>query len=275
MEDCTHCGSECNMPYKCNMCGDKFCSDHRLPENHGCPMLDRDGYTGKVTVEVQDDSRKLSTPDFQIPDKLEGNITYAIGATMISVYVLQIITLLIFGEGLHNNLFVLKPNNVTYLWTWITSIFAHSPAQPFHIIGNGIILIFFGRLLEKLIGSKKYLILFLGAGIISGLSQVIYNYAIGLPEVGVLGASGALLAVLGVLTVYKPRMTVYLYFIIPIPLFVITAGMATLSGVALLFGGQFLGIAHGAHLIGLVIGLAYGYKTKDKYNPRRKIRFNR
>lgn len=29
------------MPFRCPHCGDQFCSIHRLPENHGCPGLER------------------------------------------------------------------------------------------------------------------------------------------------------------------------------------------------------------------------------------------
>ena len=27
------------MPFECNYCKDKFCSEHRLPENHRCVKL--------------------------------------------------------------------------------------------------------------------------------------------------------------------------------------------------------------------------------------------
>jgi Zn-dependent protease len=27
------------LPFRCNYCGDYFCSDHRLPENHACPRV--------------------------------------------------------------------------------------------------------------------------------------------------------------------------------------------------------------------------------------------
>ncbi len=27
------------LPFKCNFCGNYFCSDHRLPENHACPRV--------------------------------------------------------------------------------------------------------------------------------------------------------------------------------------------------------------------------------------------
>lgn len=35
---CSYCGKKAkNMPHKCKYCGRKFCTSHRLPENHDCP----------------------------------------------------------------------------------------------------------------------------------------------------------------------------------------------------------------------------------------------
>lgn len=39
MTRCVTCGKEIYMPFICNYCGEAFCSDHRLPENHKCPNL--------------------------------------------------------------------------------------------------------------------------------------------------------------------------------------------------------------------------------------------
>ncbi len=36
---CSKCGKEVYMPFVCNYCGQAFCTDHRLPENHGCKNI--------------------------------------------------------------------------------------------------------------------------------------------------------------------------------------------------------------------------------------------
>lgn len=36
MAVCTHCGKKELMPFKCKFCGELYCSNHRLPENHEC-----------------------------------------------------------------------------------------------------------------------------------------------------------------------------------------------------------------------------------------------
>jgi len=33
---CKQCGTETYMPFKCSYCGEYFCVEHRLPENHNC-----------------------------------------------------------------------------------------------------------------------------------------------------------------------------------------------------------------------------------------------
>jgi len=38
---CSKCGDKfSSTPYECNYCGKTFCSEHRLPENHGCEGLE-------------------------------------------------------------------------------------------------------------------------------------------------------------------------------------------------------------------------------------------
>lgn len=38
---CTLCGIKEVMPFTCKFCGNKYCADHRLPENHMCIGLQK------------------------------------------------------------------------------------------------------------------------------------------------------------------------------------------------------------------------------------------
>ena len=70
------------------------------------------------------------------------------------------------------------------------------------------------------------------------------------------GASGAIYGLLLAWAMYFPHRTIYFYFLFPIParVFVIIVGaIAFLSS----FGGPGSGIAHVAHLGGLVVGYVY------------------
>ena len=37
---CQKCQKEVFLPFRCPYCGDYFCSEHRLPENHECPRME-------------------------------------------------------------------------------------------------------------------------------------------------------------------------------------------------------------------------------------------
>ena len=39
MMKCQYCDAEEILPFDCTYCGQHFCADHRLPENHQCPEL--------------------------------------------------------------------------------------------------------------------------------------------------------------------------------------------------------------------------------------------
>jgi hypothetical protein len=41
MGECSHCSEQVPLPFVCKFCGERYCGDHRLPENHGCLGLQR------------------------------------------------------------------------------------------------------------------------------------------------------------------------------------------------------------------------------------------
>jgi len=45
-KQCHQCGNELDslLPFKCKHCGELYCKDHYLPENHNCPNLPRSGW---------------------------------------------------------------------------------------------------------------------------------------------------------------------------------------------------------------------------------------
>ena len=267
------------MPYRCRYCGGTFCGDHRLPENHACPGLENwDDPKGVFDSGFDDSVGNRNDRSRGVMNRVpgvgsdatvgkpggvlgyfRGNVSYTFLALMWVTFLLQWAALLVGGGALHQTLFVLHSSDLLYVWTWVTSVFAHDPTGFFHIAGNSIVLYFFGPVLERRIGSKAFAVLFLVSGVVAGLGQVVLSAAMGDPT-GVLGASGAILAILGVLTVLNPNLTVYLYFLLPVPLWVITIGYAMLSVLGIVSTVNVMGgnVAHLAHLAGLVIGLVYG-----------------
>ena len=290
MARCDACGSEENMPYQCRRCGQTFCADHRLPENHDCPGLGDWDDPGGVFDSGFDDSvdaggRGANTTG--LFDRLtgtggplsyfRGNMTYTFLGLMWITFALQWVTILLGGNGLHQSLFVLRPAFPEYVWTWVTSVFAHSPTNVFHIVFNSMVIFFFGPLVERYVGSKQFALLFVVSGVLAGLSQTgltILETTVTASTPGVLGASGAALAIMGVLTILNPKLKVLIYFIVPAPIWLLTLGTAAVS-VFFVGTGQAggAGIAHGAHLVGLFVGLAYGQYVKRTQSVRTQSQF--
>jgi len=274
MATCDVCGEQLSLPYRCRGCGGTFCSEHRLPENHACPGLDEWNDPDGVFDSGFDDSVNdaggssggiasripIDTGPGGILGYFRGNVTYALLALMWLTFVAQLLVRNV-SPALEVRLFVLTSAHPEYVWTWLTSIFAHGGFG--HIALNSIVLYFFGPVVEDRIGSNRFLALFLFAGALAGLAQIGVGLALGGAPAGVIGASGAIAAAMGVLTVLNPHLRIYLYFIIPMPLWIATALFAGYSVLISTAGGIGAGgVAQIAHLAGLAVGLAYGYKRK-------------
>lgn len=104
-----------------------------------------------------------------------------------------------------------------YLWTLLTSIFVHASFS--HLFFNMISLFFLGSIVEKIIGKKRFVIFYLIAGISAGLffsalagffGTGIGEKIFGSPVSSGVGASGAIFALVGMLTLLIPKKKIYL-----------------------------------------------------------------
>ncbi len=172
----------------------------------------------------------------------------------------------------------------------VTSFFMHSPSGPHHLLFNMISLYFFGTMLERAWGSKRFFIFYMACGVgASVLTQVTIPFSVDqiwnqvastIPDItdelknsieyktqmnaykaellndySMLGASGAIMGVLAAAAYLFPNTPVLLMFI-PIP---IKLKWLTLLYVAYdLFGGfkkiEGDNVAHFAHLGGALVG---------------------
>ncbi len=135
----------------------------------------------------------------------------------------------------------------------VTYMFLHAGFG--HLFSNMFALWMFGRTLEYELGSKRFLIYYMVCGIGAALIQIALATALGESMV-LLGASGAVMGLLLAFGVMHPNNMIY---IIPIPFpikakwFVI--GYAVLE-IALGSSGVSTGVAHFAHVGGMLWGLA-------------------
>jgi rhomboid family protein len=141
-----------------------------------------------------------------------------------------------------------------FYWTPLTYMFVHGSMN--HILFNMLGLFFFGPQLEERMGSWEFLSYYLGTGLLAGILSLGIYLVTGQNNVLLMGASGALFAILLAFAVYFPFSRIYLFGIIPMQTTVMVTLYAGIEIFSLLFGGRG-NIAHSTHLLGLLIGYIY------------------
>lgn len=171
----------------------------------------------------------------------------------------------------YNEVFALIPKKVLEgeIYRVITSVFLHG--DEIHLFYNSFALFMFGGILEKIIGSKRFLFVFILSGIIGSLAYVLTSILLNEIEIPAVGASGAIYGIIGTLAILKPTTIVLVYFV-PIPLLFLAFFWIIIESLATFFQffGLKTGIASQAHLAGLLFGIFYGKKLKES---RIRIRY--
>ncbi|ESS11370.1 MAG: rhomboid family protein [uncultured archaeon A07HR60] len=171
-------------------------------------------------------------------------------AVILGVFALQQVTAFL---GTARALFLLDPTFLARPWAIVTSVYAH--AGPSHLLGNAVALVLLGLLLERHTSTFRYHLFFISTGAIAGLAQVVLGSLTGLPQ-GVLGASGAIFAVLGYLIAGNTASVTLLDSLRLPPRVQLGLGAIIAVGVTVATGGA--GVALIAHFTGLLLGLVAG-----------------
>lgn len=141
--------------------------------------------------------------------------------------------------------------------TIFTAMFLHG--SPLHLAGNMLYLWIFGDNVEEVLGTIRYVIVYLSCGLIGTLFQIVANPDSLIPT---LGASGAIAGIMGAYVVWFPRNRVRVLvfrFIVEMPALVAVGGWILLQ-VAEGVGsfrhlGETGGVAYLAHIGGAGTGL--------------------
>ncbi len=157
------------------------------------------------------------------------------------------------------------------IWRPITYQFLHDGLR--HIFGNMLILFFFGPMLERFWGSRKFLTFYLICGAIGGLLYPFLVLVGWLDVAYLVGASGSILGLLAAGAILFPNMMIYILGIIPIKLRVIAIIIVAISIIILLRPDK-VGNAGGeaAHLAGIVTGAVYVFSQSWRDKLRLKLR---
>jgi len=174
-----------------------------------------------------------------------------------AVYALQLLASLV---NVMAGFFVLSPPLAENPWTVVTSVYAHDNAG--HLVSNAIALVVFGFPVAAATTRLRFHAFFLGTGAVAGLSQVLLSDLFaGLPVVGitatsVLGASGAVFALLGYLLASN-RLVAGFGAIADVPRWVTYFVFLVLAGVLTIVTAS-PGVALIAHFTGLLLGFLSG-----------------
>jgi len=141
-----------------------------------------------------------------------------------------------------------------FFWTPLTYMFTHGSMG--HVIFNMLGLFFFAPQLEQRMGSWEFLTFYLISGVLSGLFSLFVYIVSGFYSVFLVGASGAIFAVLLAFAVYFPNAVVYLFFIIPMKTKVMVLVFTAIELFQEIFGinGN---IGHMTHLAGFAVAFLY------------------
>lgn len=141
-----------------------------------------------------------------------------------------------------------------FIWQFATYMFTH--ANFSHILFNMLGLFFFGTQVERRMGSYEFLLFYMVSGILAGLFSFIVFVLTGSYSVILLGASGAVFAVLFAFAVYFPYARIYIMGIFPVKAPILVIGYAALELFSQMTSSR-MGVAHLTHLAGF--GFAFLY----------------
>jgi membrane associated rhomboid family serine protease len=158
------------------------------------------------------------------------------------------------------------------LHTLLSHMFLHGGL--FHLLGNMLYFWVFARAIEETLGWRKFLLCYLGCGLVAGLVFLLSNLSAEQPAVG---ASGAISGVLGAFLVFYPTSSIPTYVIqtvLDIPTWLFLGTWIGLQWLYLLIAaslGACTCVAFTAHIGGFFTGvlLARWFKSRSLKEDRK------
>ena len=141
------------------------------------------------------------------------------------------------------------------LWRLVTYMFLHDPNHSLHLLLNMLFLWMFSHEIEELWGSRRFIIFYFMSGIGAGCFSLFHLFFPVMRDVSVIGASGAVLAMLTAFAWYFPDRNLLLFFLFPVNIRIVVIGYALIS----LFGTitPHDTTSHITHLGGIIVAIVY------------------
>ena len=158
----------------------------------------------------------------------------------------------------HGAMYVPYLMNGERYYTLITSMFLHFGFS--HLMNNMVMLLVIGYSLEPEIGKIRFLIIYLGSGLMGNLVSAWFDVSQGSYAVSA-GASGAIFGIVGALLYVAIRNHGRVGEIS-------TRGLVLMAGLSLYYGFTAQGVDNAAHIGGLVSGFLLAVLTYWKHKPK-------
>ena len=154
-----------------------------------------------------------------------------------------------------------------WVWQFVTYMFAH--ADLTHLAVNMLGLFFFGTQVERSMGSWEFILFYFLTGILAGVVSFVIFVAAGAWYTSLLGASGALFAVLLAFAIIDPDALIYLYGVLPLRAPVMVLGYTAVEILSQVFSFR-SSVAHFTHLAGFAFAWIY-FLVRFGINPARRL----
>lgn len=156
-----------------------------------------------------------------------------------------------------------------YGWVWqvFTYMFVH--ANISHLFFNMLGLFFFGTAVERSLGTREFVLFYLLTGTLAGAFSLAAFALGGAMGVHLVGASGAVYAVLLAFAVINPRARIFVWGLLPVPAPLLVIGYTAIE----LFSqmtGRGASVAHLTHLAGFAFAALY-FPLRLGVNPIRRL----
>jgi membrane associated rhomboid family serine protease len=157
-----------------------------------------------------------------------------------------------------------SPDSLVRPWLWwqlVSYGFAHSYLDKWHIISNMFGLWMFGRDVESVYGRREILRIYLVVAFLGGLVWAART-CLTVPSSdwerhALVGASGAVTAIILLFCFLFPRRTVLLMFVIPTPAWVLGVLIVVTNLLGMQMPSDSQNVAYDVHLVGAAFGFAY------------------
>lgn len=185
-------------------------------------------------------------------------------SAVVRLIVINVIAYLVCSAKQDNGLLQLTSETLLRPWEWwrfVTYGFAHRLESIGHLFGNMLALFLFGRDIEGVYGRRNFTWFYLATVALGGLVWAIHVSVTGM-EGTLVGASGAVVAIVILFALHFPRRIILFMMFIPMPawvLGVIIVGFDFLGLVTGRAGPEGTSVAYDVHLAGAAIGFLFHY----------------